>query len=180
MLSKMLEKEGIWNYCVKGSLTIRFPKKSGISNSYFYSIDNNDLTAGHAWVVAPPFSIVDISIKHQPYNRNKTQYIPDLIVTDDYKLGDFELRDIIAPAILSQVRGMYGNNDALIMENELAHIKQFVNFFKPQVVTISDVNLKYSPVAIGAPDAGLENLNGLLLNGIHPFDIYHKYVKPAM
>jgi hypothetical protein len=54
VLSRTLDREGFWNYVVKGSLTITFPTHSGIGQRYFRTVDRGNFVAGHAWVVAPP------------------------------------------------------------------------------------------------------------------------------
>jgi len=65
ILSRILEREGFWNYMVKGSLTISFPEATGHPRRRFYSWDvvARAFDAAHAWIVAPPYAIVDISSK---------------------------------------------------------------------------------------------------------------------
>lgn len=45
ILSRILEKENLWNFVVKGSLTIDFPEQSNIETKYFWSVDNGDFIA---------------------------------------------------------------------------------------------------------------------------------------
>jgi hypothetical protein len=35
VLSRILEREGLWNFAVKGSLTVSFPRGSGMGDRYF-------------------------------------------------------------------------------------------------------------------------------------------------
>ena len=67
VLSRILEKEGYWNYLTKGSLTIDFPIESKIETKYFWSVDDGEFQSGHTWVVAPPFNVIDIALRQQPY-----------------------------------------------------------------------------------------------------------------
>ena len=63
VLSRTLESGGVWNYVVKGALTIEFPKNSGYGKTYFWPIDIAKVAAGHVWVCAPPYSIIDLTIQ---------------------------------------------------------------------------------------------------------------------
>lgn len=76
MLSK-LEQEGFWNYCVKGALTIDFPMHVSIGSKYYWPVDRGQFDAAHAWVVAPPFTVIDLTIKQQPYQEGEEAYLPD-------------------------------------------------------------------------------------------------------
>ena len=70
ILFQLLEQEKIWSCCIKGSLTITFPRKAGIDTTYFWSVDHGNFVAGHAWLSAPPYKVVDISVRQQPYRGN--------------------------------------------------------------------------------------------------------------
>jgi hypothetical protein len=56
VLSRFLERQGIWNYMVKGGLTVVFPPKSGLARTYFSPImaKENPAVAGHVWVSRRP------------------------------------------------------------------------------------------------------------------------------
>src|SRR5215831_19415943 len=70
VLSQILEKEGIWSFQVGGSLTGEFPAESGIAPMHFYSKDiGRDFVVAHSWVVAPPFKIIDVTIKEQHHHE---------------------------------------------------------------------------------------------------------------
>ncbi|WCZ14697.1 hypothetical protein GSS20_25555 (plasmid) [Vibrio parahaemolyticus] len=83
ILARILEQKGVWCACIKGSTTIEFPQSSGIDNTYYWSADHGNFTAGHAWVYAPPFSIIDITLNQQPHPENKKAFIPKVILVKD-------------------------------------------------------------------------------------------------
>lgn len=60
MLTKMLEEEGVWCYAAKGALSISEPRLE--DPTHFWMIDDEP-AAGHVWVVAPPFEIVDVTLQ---------------------------------------------------------------------------------------------------------------------
>ena len=95
LLSKILEHEGYWNYIVKGSLTISFPESSKIKPTYYWSFDTGRFEAGHAWVFAPPYKVIDISIKQQKQPENELEYIPNFVLAENVSPCNMTVMDII-------------------------------------------------------------------------------------
>lgn len=79
-MSRILEKEGIGNYQVKGSLTITFAAETNIKRKYFWSVDKGNYVAAHSWLIAPPFKIMDITIRQQAYKQGEAKYLPNFII----------------------------------------------------------------------------------------------------
>lgn len=179
-LSRILESEKIWNYAVKGSLTITFSKGSFIGTKYFWTIDQGEFAAAHAWLVVPPFNIVDLAIKEQPYKDQEKKYLPDTILQKQTKLSEVDLEDIIEPNILLDLKKIYRNNTVKIMSHISENMTQFSHFFVPEIFEKQDTKFKYTPVGIAAPDVLLEDLTGLKLNGMYPQQIYKELIKPKL
>lgn len=104
ILARILEHKGIWCACIKGSCTIEFPQSSNEETAYFWSVDYGRFIAGHAWVFAPPFSIVDITLKQQPYTGTKKDYIPEIIMVKDVVKTTSTIEDIISPEVRMQMK----------------------------------------------------------------------------
>src|SRR4051812_3576612 len=49
------------------------------------SVIDDQPVPGHVWVVAPPFEIVDIALKTQPYDRGEAGFVPDLLCLENAK-----------------------------------------------------------------------------------------------
>ncbi|MDP5276169.1 hypothetical protein [Chengkuizengella axinellae] len=77
MISSILEKEGIWNYQVFGRVRIGFSADLKLRSILPSSPPFDD---GHVWVVAPPFGVIDLTIKHQHYKDRIQDYLPDKIM----------------------------------------------------------------------------------------------------
>lgn len=109
MLSRVLEQEGYWNYQVKGSLTIRFPRESGIPTKYFWSYDvvQTPFAAAHSWLVVPPFTIVDVAVRQQPYDVGR-DLLPDAVVTEGVRPATSSVRDLFSPAYSEAMRVQFG------------------------------------------------------------------------
>lgn len=76
MLTKMFEIEGVWCYAAKGSLTVSAPDLG--EPTHFWMIDDEP-AAGHVWVVAPPFEIVDVTLKGQLWQRGEAALVPKTV-----------------------------------------------------------------------------------------------------
>lgn len=96
IISRILEREGIWNYVVKGGLTISFDKSTGITPTYCAPIMTHDNPAvlGHAWVVAPPFRIIDVAFSHQPYTRGEEKYLEGFIAKEEVSKATLQVEDL--------------------------------------------------------------------------------------
>lgn len=93
-LSRILEAEGFWNYIVNVSLTLAFSASSNVLNKYFWAVDpTNKSNNGHVWVAAPPFNIIDLTIRQQPYTHREKDYLPDMIISQS-QLAKFSARNI--------------------------------------------------------------------------------------
>nr|WP_281719610.1 hypothetical protein [Nitrosomonas nitrosa] len=180
-LSRILEKEGFWNYIVKGSLTIEFPTKLGIANKHFWSVDvlgENEIAAAHAWVVAPPYYVVDITVSQQPYQGSEKEHIPKFICSPKFETFEVVEIDLISPSA-SEIMTLEG-----IKGNKLIHIKKnyhdFIETFKPCLIELNGIKFKYITIGISAPDEPLEKVKTLKLSGKFPLEIYNALIKPKL
>ncbi len=178
-LSRILEVEKIWNYAVKGSLTIRFNKNLGLRDKYFYSLDTGNFVAGHAWVVAPPFKIIDLTLNRQASMGVEQKLIPKYILETNAVRELFDSKDLINP-IIPLARHKSKANELVVIQNIFPSLKSSPDLFFPSAVTLNDVKFKYSPIGIGAPDLGLEELGGLKLNEKSAYQIYKDIIKPKL
>ena len=107
ILVRMLEREGIWSCTITGSLTITFPPISELESKFFWSIDKGNFVAGHAWVFAPPYTVVDIAIKQQDFSREERLHLPEMVLSQSKTPVGVEVNEIISP-IARQVLKSHG------------------------------------------------------------------------
>jgi len=176
ILSRTLECKGIWSCCINGSTTIEFPKSSGEETTYFWAVDNTDVAAAHAWVFAPPFSIIDITLKQQPYTGKKKQYIPEIILVKDAERATSEIEDIISPEVVLQMK-MQGTPRGRMLGEGASQLKLIQGSIPAKVVTIDGTSFKYSPVAIFATDGSLPNIKTMQFSGLSPFQTYEQKIE---
>lgn len=177
VISRILEREGFWNYIVKGSLTIKFPPEAKLENRYFWSVDRGEFAAAHAWVSAPPFNIIDITIQQQPFFKDEGKWLPPYIINSGYSACKIEDEDVISPELRILMRRS-------IKGDLLPHTKEnwnhFIGVFKSNLVQIHELALKYIPIGISAPDEPLERVGTLTLSGKKGGEIYKDLIIPRL
>jgi len=171
LVSRSLEREGIWNFVAKGSLTMLFPSRSKIPPQYFYSIDHGSFIAGHAWVVAPPLFVIDITIRLQPFQYSLADYLPPIICSDSKTQVLGTAVDIVAPEIRALL-AMRGVAEKHVLRTISPQTLPFLRIFHGRLIKTSDITLKYVPVAVGAPDVSFEEMKSMYFDGKTGFEVY--------
>ena len=181
VLGRILEKVGIWNYVVKGALTIRFPSSTAIPDVYFWPIDTNeDSSAGHVWVSAPPFNVIDLTIGMQPFSTKKRKFIPDVIIEKAINPIEIEFSDICSNEVSYQVM-MEGDEctiDTVYRINPV--LESFFQTFPASNYNINGTEFKYIPCAIGQSDKPLEEITSLELSNMTGYEVYRDKIVPAL
>ncbi|MFF2339975.1 hypothetical protein [Bacillus mycoides] len=179
VLSRILEKEGIWNYMVFGSLNIDYPQKSNLPRGHFWAVDIDIMkrTAAHAWVVVPPFHVVDLTIKMQNYSLGQSKYLPDMVLSEEVKSYIPKAEDLISDQIIYTYR-CKGIRDVLAVA--MPQFKQFNTIFPAVSTKYNGTLLRYIPTAISAPDGPFEKAINLELNGRYGYKIYQDIIQPAL
>jgi hypothetical protein len=178
VLSRILEREGFWNFIAKGSLTINFPLIAMLENRYFWSVDFGEFAAAHAWVVAPPFNIIDITIQQQPFFKGEEKWLPPYIFQQNHKACKIQEQDIISPNArqVMKIRGIRGS----LLPHTKSNWKEFTKIFQANLIEMNGLTLKYSPVGIAAPDEPLERVGTLNLSGRKGIELYKDLIVPSL
>ena len=183
ILSRILEREGFWNYQVKGGLTIQFPPASGIGPRYFWYFDTLSrgqpaFDAAHSWIVAPPFNVVDVAIKQQPYDRGR-DLIPNMVISDSISKEKVMISDLVSPPLIAFALAK-GVPERKILQKFVPHWPLFARDFPATTLAVDQIKLTYIPVAIGAPDLPFEKMNGSHFNGRIGIELYNDLVIPTL
>ncbi|MCE9579895.1 MAG: hypothetical protein K8W52_42655 [Deltaproteobacteria bacterium] len=83
-LLETLEKAGVWVFGLTGSARFRFPQGSGLEDQFFYATDSaaSGHRAGHAWLVAPPFNVIDATAHFQGWRGAEATFLPQWIAVE--------------------------------------------------------------------------------------------------
>lgn len=180
VFSKILEMEGYWNYIAKGSLTMEYPPESNIPKGYFWHYDiKSDISAGHAWVVAPPFSVIDITIKQQIYTKGQEKYLPDLVLGDNMQRVTAEVKDVFSPEARYFLK-CQGVKESQMLQYASTEASNILELFPSLAIKCEKSLLNYITIAFGAPTEELENIKSLNLNGMYGLDIYKELIVPEL
>ena len=173
VLSKILEREKVWNYIVVGAFSVSIRIDGRWQTHSFYPFDVRPVDAAHAWVVAPPFNIIDLTLRQQRYPGPAAAYLPDKLLTS-YTFGaDVASRDVCAPALLLGLR-LKGFTDDEVLDRAFSSFKHFSTIFPPEVMQTASATLKYVPTRIIAPEGDLDQLRNLTINGASPEVLYQR------
>ena len=178
LISRALEREGVWNFIVKGSLTITFPPASGIDPRYFWSVDTNKFTAAHAWVAAPPLFVVDVAVRLQPYAGNEASHLPEVVCEEAGVLAKATLNDVVAPIVRMRLSAR-GVPESKQLQDASPATPAFIATFPTRLVEVQGTKLKYVPVATTAPDLPFEKMRSMSFGGRSGYDVYAAEVRPA-
>lgn len=180
ILMKILEKENIWCCQFGGCLTQKFPKKTGIQTNYFYLIDNSrSFSTPHAWIYAPPYKVIDLSISLQAYTQNEEKYLPPYVVEGTVTAGTITAKDIVNP----KYANLYNATEDDILFGFMQHkpeMQEFVMKYSPFKIDYKNVSLNYIPVGAGAGSSELENITSINFSGMTPYELYINKIKPLI
>lgn len=176
VLSRILDEEGIWNFSVKGALSIYSTDNNAALPIHFWPYDTKEIAAGHAWVFAPPFSIVDITLKYQPYDEEVKKLIPDYILIEKGTISEARPEEIFSNTYRLMLPPL-NRNTIKKYEPKLA---KFSEVFPTIQIKKDDLIFRYTPCGIGASDKPLSNITSLQLNGRHGIDIYKEIIIPQL
>lgn len=161
-MMKILEKLGIWCYFSGGSLTIEFAPEMKLPTRYwahfFEPPPNAGTPVGHAWLSAPPFKVVDITIGRQPNTERIASHLPDLVV--EYEVGEVEgvsLEDMLDSSLREKM-AKQGYPVPTIHElmKQRPEVAQMLRTFRPFCVQNGKTTLKYFPCCAGALEEKFE------------------------
>ncbi len=178
MIARMLDRLQIWNYVAKCTLTLTFGA-GGHQPEYFWVLDEGDFIASHAIVVAPPYGVVDVTVKQQPYPTDKRALLPEIVLSDQFEPSTWAPDDIANPQILSAVRAA-GLEFEAYLRRAHPQMLDVISALPPRVVRVESVELKYIPVAVGGFTEQLEELTGYEPCGRTALSIFQDEVLPKL
>lgn len=175
MLTRMLDRLGVWNAVVRGSVAIQAPDGE---TRHFAIVDEDEgrgFETGHYWLIAPPFKIVDLTLYHQRWRAGDEAFqavAPKIVLAEHADVINARAEDVIAPALLRS-----GTNAE--MRRALSDQKRFGAIFPGRAVTLNGLVLRYIASGSTAPDVPLEHVNEQARVGVPAIDVWKEDVAPA-
>lgn len=177
MIGRMLDKLGIWNYVAKATLTITYPVAARITPNYFWALDTGEFTAPHAIVIAPPFGVIDVTLRYQHYRGNETSYIPEIVLASEFAREKWAPEDLASDDLRSYLKSR--NANVLDYLNaDRPHVLEVMERLPPRGLMAGEIKLKYVVVAIGGFIEQLHDIAGYKPGGRTARQIFEQDVAP--
>ncbi len=161
MISRILDRLGVWSFAVAGSLTLEVD--GGRIRRMLHSVDEPDFAGaalGHAWVVAPPYQIMDATISLQHWAADEMgRHLPEFILAakEARKIRP-TVGDVVSDKIRAQA-AVAGYPDSDLHYRLEPRLRAFGAIFPAFEVSRGQLILHYVPVAIRQTDVPLEQIN---------------------
>jgi hypothetical protein len=161
MMSRMLDRLGIWNYTPIGSVTFEVEHKGLCCGFYRHDFkDFPEAILGHAWVVAPPFKLVDATVSLQRLGDDPIrEYLPVCVSALEVTPLKLEVSDIISFRMRESFLSWEGSLDEALhlrLDRRLGH---FAETFPPSRIDHGALMIRYVPLEINLCDLPLEEIN---------------------
>jgi hypothetical protein len=182
ILSRILDELGVWNYTAKTNLAIYFPQAVSKEARYFYSIDVSHFTAPHAIVVAPPFAIVDVTVKYQAYDDvAMAKALPILAMTKVFRPYRLSPAELISPEVRMDL-SMRGMSIERFLASNKPDMLELMKHLPSREITFGESRLGYGLVAVGGYQEPLRELHDMncRIDGKTPIEIYEHDVLPKL
>ncbi len=182
ILSRMLDALQVWNYTAKSNLTITFPHAISRSPRYFYSLDSGEFTAAHAVVVAPPFVVIDVTVRQQSYETSAMgQYLPTIASTKEYSPYRVTADQLISPEFRANLR-MHGIGADAFLAKHQAHMLELMRHLPSRQISLESGSLGYGIVAVTGYQERLSEMQGefISIDGLTPLQIFEQDVLPRL
>ncbi len=181
MISAMLDRLGVWSYIVVGTATVQIDSL-GI-NKGLYIVDKRDFPdaeLGHAWVIAPPFKIVDAAISLQHWGSSKITERMPFFLTEVDKATPFKpyAEDVVCPEFRQKQQALEGYQDTRLHYKLEPNLESFNRLFPAHETHHNATRLRYVPVAVRLPDVSLEEINAAGKMGRPALDIWKTNILP--
>lgn len=178
LLSRSLDRLGIWNYIVAGGFNAEIP--SIRRKRHLWVVDRLDEGAGqlgHVWVVAPPFVVVDVTIKSQGWDTVFGAAMPNYVTATNALTVTMTVDDIVAPEVRGAVLRKTGLDFPDLHFRLRPDIKTVSEMFPGSQIEEGPVCLRYLPTGIRASDEALEDIGSF--SGLNAAGIWTNLIAPT-
>jgi len=183
MLSRFLEQQGVWNYIVKGATALYPAPHTRLEPKFHWLYDSNgdpNATASHAWLCAPPFRIVDLTLGMQQNSGNEDRYLGEPILAEHASRDAARLEEVFDPAIRAAYQRQLGRPISMKDLSEIdPALLEKLNRRGSWQVDLADVSVRYIAVAVTAPDQPFEKARGWSMCGKFGWDLWLDFQRLA-
>ena len=182
-LSMFLERLGIWSFVAKGSVSVGDRRRPHLGVRSWHVVDEVDHVggfAGHAWVCAPPFRVVDVTLKRQHWRDDASfgHLLPEPMVIENADAIQPTCEDVVAEAIRMHEARRTGRVNPNFHHLVVPHLRWFTATFGAWECELGDALVRYIPSSVTAADVPLEDLDSSTVLKIRPIQFWQETVLP--
>jgi hypothetical protein len=164
MMARMLDRLGVWSFAVRGSLTVEIPSRPEVGRRYFPEcdlLDHDDNVTGHGWLVAPPFVVVDPTLKHQKWvdlDPEISALLPEVVAADGGGIIRPRWNDVVSDALIEKYNVPRSELNADLPYRFKPDLVRIQESLPGREVRIDGLSLRYIAGAITVSDRPLEEM----------------------
>jgi hypothetical protein len=181
LLTKGLDRLGVWSVGIVGSATFEVKGKDIWRG--LHTVDRRDFPGaklGHTWVCAPPFVVLDASIKRQRWTGDIIEpYIPFIILDEVGRKTKPTPIDVVSAEIRAQLMARSGSLPANIIYELEPNLRAFGETFPATEIVVDQLTARYVPTAAALSDGTFEDINTGGSHGRVGGDIWDNVIAPA-
>lgn len=182
LLTRIFDRLGIWSFGIAGSAVFEVPSAEIWRG--LHSIDHQDFPGaelGHSWVCAPPFMIVDASIRMQNWaNQPIKAFLPSAVCAENTQVVRPMVNDVVAARVREEYGMAEGRLDPNLHYRLEDGLRTFGSDFPARASTIGELIIRYTPLAIRLTDVPLFEVNGADGPGRDGREIWEQVIIPEI
>lgn len=177
VLSRILDEEKIWNYPVKGALTLSFQPSVHPNPIYICPMDIGAQKIGHVWVAAPPFNVIDLTVRQLRYPKSAIRKsLPRYVLLDKINPIEPTLDEIVSTAVQSIARVENRSVPPDLHFQIDPNLHDVFEAFAANQSEVGQVHMRYIPTGFGLSNKPLKHLTNQEWNGRCGFEIYRDLI----
>jgi len=181
LLTKGLDRLGVWSVGMVGSSTFEVKGKNIWRG--LHTVDHAGFPGarlGHTWVCAPPFIVVDASIKRQRWSGDAIYpYVPSIILDNYGQKTKPTPQDVISAEIRGEMMMTRNTIPRGVIYQLEPNLKTFSETFPATEIVVDELTARYIPTAANLSDGALEEINGGGEKGRIGREIWDDVIAPA-
>ena len=164
MMARMLDRLGVWSFAVRGSLTIEMPSRPEVGKRYFPEcdlLDHEDNVSGHGWLIAPPFLVVDPTLKHQKWvdlHPAISALLPRTVAADGAEVIRPRWDDVVSDVLIEKYNVPRSELNSDLPYQFNPNLVRIQKSLPGRDVRIGDLSLRYIAGAVTVSDLPLEEM----------------------
>lgn len=134
-------------------------------------------------MVAPPFAVVDLTIRHQHYHKaGLAQCLPTIVCSKKFQPYRMQAQELVSPSVTAYLRSRGYPSAQAFLQRERADMLRLMEQLPSREVTFEGSRLSYGIVAVGGYPERLSEIHSpnAMINGLTPLQIFENDILPKL